>query len=202
MYRAVLAHLDSAPALWESVPPLASAVSALRERTVEIERLAQIQTETQTTGHTADKAALREALEAQAMDIVRRVRPYARVTGSGALLALVDVSASGLGALPEDELEDRAEAIRAAATEHAEALAPYGVTEARLDMLGAALDAYAPSRATPDAARSRRASATQALPAEFTAALALRDLLDDLVPALVDDADFVATYHQTRRIVD
>jgi hypothetical protein len=197
----VLDLLARHEATWTPRPPVVAAVGALRAAHDEATDADRERAALATEGLTADKDAQRDRMEAATMRLVLALRPYARASDDGTLLAAVDVSASRLARVGDAAATAWAVRVAEAATAHLDALAGYGVTRADVTALEEATEAFAPMRAARDATAGQREARTEALrPALARARRAVR-LLDDLVPGL-GDAELAAEYRRVRRTDD
>ena len=81
-------------------------------------------------------------------------------------------------------------------------MADYKLSVEELDALEAAINGVAMLSGNRDAIIGKRKTATDGIPVLIDRIRTQLEMLDDLVPALVDDADFVQTYKNNRRIID
>jgi hypothetical protein len=198
MTRRVLAHLDGKPALWNGLPPVANTVQEVRACVQAITEQGFTQSERSTPGYTLDKEARKEAMCSLAMGLVLKLRGYAKVNKDNVLLMAVHYSESDLRTGPEQDLVTRCRLILARGREYQPKLADYQVTKSTLSALHTAIDAFVPLSSQRDAVSKERTTATANIAALFDALRQRLDALDDLVPGLVNNADFVATYKQSR----
>ena len=198
MTRRVLAHLDSKPALWNTLPPVASTVQAVRACVEAVTEQGFTQSERSTLGHTLDKEARKELMCNLAMGLVLKLRGYAKVNKDNVLLMAVNYSESDLRTGPEQDLVTRCRLILARGREYQPKLADYQVTKSTLSALQTAVEAFVPLSSKRDAVSKERTTATANIAALLDELRQRLDTLDDLVPGLVGNADFVATYRQSR----
>ena len=143
--------------------------------------------------------ALRDAMEALALALVRTVRPCGRATGDAALVEAVDLTPTDFDEATEAGVIALAERVLRAAGPHVGGLPEDGDGDPAA--LRAATEAFRPARGARDATRSLREAKTRELPPLVDAAGAATTMLDDLVPAL-GDAGLAAEYRRARRIDD
>lgn len=201
MLNRTLAHFGGHAALWNAHGPILANVAALqgaRDRMVEA---AADQAEGDTRGLTADKAAARAAAAALLTPLGQKVSAFALATGDEDLRRAVDFSRSEWERMSEAAFASQA----ATALDRTEArlaeLGGYGVAAEDLTAARdavAAVGALAERRDTTDAERE---VATDAIAEAYSEdAVPALDQLDRLVPALVTDAAFVATYREVREV--
>jgi hypothetical protein len=200
MSRRVLAHLDGKPALWNGLAPVADTVQAVRNLVQAVTEQGYTQSERTTTGYTLDKETRKEAMCSLAMSLVLKLRGYAKVNKDNVLLMAVNYSESDLRTGPEQDLVTRCRLILARGREYQPKLADYQVTKSTLSALQTAVDAFAPLSSQRDAVSKERTTATANIAALLDELRLRLDTLDDLIPGLVNNADFVATYRQSRLV--
>lgn len=202
MHTAVLDLLDRKDGLWKRTPAAADAVAAFR---APVERAAAANAERDglgTTGLTANKAAARDAMEAAAMRLVLAARPFARVSGDGALLAAVDVKPSGFDRATEGGAVDLAQRVLGAVEPRLADLAGYNVSAKEVGALRSAIAAFTTAGPVRDATGGQREARTGSLSAAFREARTALRVLDDVVPGVIGDAELAAEYRRVRRTDD
>ena len=164
-------------------------------------RLAQ---EEETSGLAADKKRLREEACRAAVVIVNATRVYAMQHHNLELAAKVDYSYSDLFYGRDSASGDRCQIVHNMASDHLAALAPFGVTEEKLEELQEKIDAYAPTIPKPRHAITSCATVTEQVEEEFAAADKLvNEGLDKLIVQFQGTApQFYADYTNARVIVD
>ncbi len=168
--------------LWAGVPVIVQLVEELEGRVKLIDSLTQKQ-ESPTSGVTADKSQVEELLIDSTLLVSGMLRGYAAREKNPMLLAKVKVTRSGLRALADGKLPEKATAIRELAVEQEEALADYGLKAADLTELESRTAAYEAVVMAPRNAIVSRTTLTQILKAEVRAATdLLREVLDHLLP--------------------
>lgn len=202
MFKAVLAHLDSKPAGWNTLPALAELVEQFRAFTNAMIQLGLTQSERNTMGYTLDKDAQLEDMCELTYQLLLKIRPYARKTKNNVLLQAVDYAPTSLRTGAESEIITRCQLIHNQATTHLAGLAAYMVTEAELNAVQAAIDTFKPLSGARDAISGERTTATANIPVMMNQAKETLASIDDLVEALVKDSPFVETYQQVRQVID
>ena len=201
MINTTLAHFDEHPGLWTDLRPLSTEVETLRTVRDRMDRAAGQKAASDTRGHTREKTAARDHAEALLTELSRKVRPYAKTAGDEPLLQAVDRSPTDWGRLPDADLVTEA----TDAIDRTEAVLPdlvdYEVSADDLAAARAAVARVPRLTETRDNVGADQTTAVADLDALYSDhALPALGRLDDLVPALVDDADFVAQYAVVRRI--
>jgi hypothetical protein len=134
------------------------------------------------------------------MGLVLKLRGYAKVNKDNVLLVAVNYSESDLRTGPEQDLVTRCRLILARGREYQPKLTDYQVTKSTLSALQTAIDTFAPLSSQRDAVSKERTTATANIAALLDELRQRLDTLDDLIPGLVNNADFVATYKQSRLV--
>lgn len=202
MFKAVSSYLADHNSVWASTAPFAAAVTQFNNNLAAIDAAAQKQ-ETP-SGATQDKETTRDALE----DVLFLMCEALSVLGHNAndndLVALSNASASTLHKMDAEGLSNRAGSVLAAANTKKTELATLQVTQANIDELDDALQAFNAAKASPRTATAERMAQTQSL------ASLIRDtsgILKNQIDSLVSlfrrtNPDFVAGYRASRVVVD
>lgn len=203
MYLAVRTVCDRNNSIWQTLPAFVDASADFGTRIINIQTLAQKQA-VDSTGLTLDKDQLRKAMALAAVELAKATNAYAKKIGNHDLDAKTMVSVSTYMQGRDTLAAPNALNLHAAVTANLAALAPFGVTAAKLTALKAKIDAYAASIAKPRDAVGSGSSATQQMGDEFDAAdAALNDQMDALVSQFADsNPQFVADYNNARIVVD
>ena len=204
MYYSVETACDKHSAVWQTLPAFITAFGEFQTHVAAISDAAESQ-ETGVTGASRSKNIVQKAVADEAYPIGTAVQTWATITGDNQLAKRVYKSMSDFNYyLRDTEVEIHARLVHTEATAHLAALADYGVTQARLDELDAAIDAYHALLVAPRTAITDRKAATAALKALFKQAdTVLKTRMDKLVPILAKDHPaFVADYENARIIVD
>ena len=200
MLHATLAHFDAHPDAWAGIEDVEESIEAVRGGTAALTKDAEAQAAATPEGLTANRDAARDAAEDLLARLGRRVRAHAIRIGDADLLEAVAHTRSDWDRMAEvDFFSNAADALT-----RTEAVLPdlarVRVTKKDLDAVREALAAARPGTAVRDGERARRVAATAALGGGYSAVVGPLDVLDLLVPELVDDAAFVAEYRVVRRV--
>jgi len=203
MYLAVIAACDRNKATWQALQAFGDAYADYGTHVQNIQNIAQSQA-ADSTGLSADKQQLREAMGDLTVEVAGAVYAYARKAKNNDLAAKVKVNRSDILGGRDTSAGDLARSVHAAATANVANLGPYGLTADKLAALKAAIDAYVGSIAKPRDARASGATATSQLADEFDAAdEVLADQMDTLVVQFRSaNPAFVTDYQNARVIVD
>ncbi len=201
-YQRISQHFADHPDAWADEPPVVEVLATwdrLLEDITAQRRTQALDTEgtTRTVGQKVDDAIR------LTMTLVQRLRAYATLRGDVGLLPVLDVNATTLDEMNDVDMVAEITAITKAARERpADALAPFKVTPALLDEVDASATAVLPKEDAQAAAADQQAEATTALRSLFAQFPPLRDVLDDLVDAVIEDEAFRAGYLQARKVTD
>src|SRR5438067_3196732 len=147
MFKATSAYLADHNSVWSSMAPFATAVTQLNDKTAAIDVAAQKQ-ETP-TGATQDKAASRDALEDVLFLMCEALSVLGHTASDQDLVALASVNPSILNKMDAEELSNRAASVLGAANAKKTDLATLQVTQANIDELANALEAFNAAKASP-----------------------------------------------------
>lgn len=203
MFKTVAGHLDQNSSVWSGMAPLANALQQFKGKLSAIDAAAQKQ-ETPTSGAVADKAEARDELEDVLFLTCEALGVLAYTSGDHELDALVDVTPHTLDKMGEEELSNRATNILAEANAKKTELAAMQVTQANLDELDQALQAFQALKTRPRSAVVERMVQTETLPTLVREASSiLRDQIDRLVNLFRrSNPEFVSGYRSARVVVD
>jgi hypothetical protein len=156
------------------------------------------------SGATQDKEGARDALEDVLFLMCEALSVLGHTAGDHDLMALTNLSASTLNKLDAEALSNRATSIVAAANTRKTDLATLQVTQANIDELNDALQAFNAAKASPRTATAERMAHTQSL------ASLIRDtsgILKNRIDPLVNlfrrtHSDFVAGHRAARVVID
>jgi len=142
------------------------------------------------------------------MEVAGALASYAAKKEDTELEAKVSFSRSDMATLPDNEIDDKAEAVQALATELLttpnSGIGDFGIDQTKLDSLAGRIAAYSKSVGLPRAATVNRSTITGAIKRQF-------DRIDDLLTRVLDRLvvqfktkapDFFADYQKARVIVD
>ena len=202
MYKTTIAVLDENNAIWSPMAPLADAVTRLKNKVSAIDTAAQKQ-ETP-TGATLDKAGARDALEDVLFLMCEALGVLAHTSNNRDLMALTDITRSGIAKLDVEGLSNRASLVLAQANARKTELATLQVTQANIDELSQALQDYNEMKAGPRQATVERMVQTESLSSLFREANnILRNEIDPMVNLFSRTQPlFVSNYQAARVIVD
>lgn len=203
MFKTVSGYLDQNNSIWSGMAPLAAAVQAFKAKLTAIDAAAQKQ-ETPVSGAVDEKAGARDALEDVLFLTCEALGALGHTSNDNELMALTDLTPSGLDKLGDEALANRATTILARANAMKSELATLQVTPANLDELDQALQDFQASKAKPRTAVAERVAQTESLPSLVREG---SDILGNQIDPLVNlfrrsHADFVAGYRSARVIVD
>ncbi|MBC8030707.1 MAG: hypothetical protein H7Z16_11395 [Pyrinomonadaceae bacterium] len=202
MFKTVRAYLDDNNSVWSGMAPLQTAVTQFKNKIGAIDVAAQKQ-ETP-TGATVDKGAARDALEDVLFLTCEALGVLGHSSNDHDLTALTAVRPSTLQRFDDEALSNRATSVLAEANARKTELATLQVTQANLDELDQALQAFNAGKVNPRTATAARMVQTESLPGLIREASGiLRNEIDRLVNLFRrSDPDFVAGYRAARVIVD
>ena len=202
MFKAVSAYLADHNSVWNGTAPFVAAVTQFNNNLAAIDTAAQKQ-ETP-SGATQDKEGARDALEDVLFLMCEALSVLGHTANDNDLLALTSVSASALNKLDAEALSNRAAGVLAAANTKKTDLATLQVTQANIDELNDALQAFNAAKASPRTATAERMAQTQSLASQIreTSGI-LKNQIDPLVNLFRrSNPDFVAGYRAARVVVD
>lgn len=202
MFKTTIGVLDENSAVWNSMAPLATAVTAFKDKVNAIDSTAQKQ-ETP-TGATQSKAETRDALEDALFLMCEALGVLAHTTSDQNLLALTDITRSGIDKLDSEALSNRAALVLAQANDKKTQLATLQVTQANIDELTQSLQAFNEAKAGPRQATATRVAQTESLSTLIREA---NDILRNQIDRMVNlfgrsHPQFVSSYQAARVIVD
>lgn len=203
MYRAVLALLESSPAVVAEIKALADAKASLATEIDVIGALAQQQSQPLAAARAGKDEAMADLARAT-IEVSGALTAYASEKGLPDLREQVKLKRSELLALRDAAQVTRAQQIHAAALPLVANLADFDVTAASLTALQAKIDVAAASLSAPRSAIGARRTATVGLNGAFARADEVLELrIDRLVEKLqARQPAFYAHYRSARVIVD
>jgi hypothetical protein len=202
MFKTVSAYLADHNSVWNGTAPFVAAVTKLNNNLAAIDTAAQKQ-ETP-SGATIDKETSRDALEDVLFLMCEALSVLGHTAGDHDLTASTNVSASSLNKLDAESLSNRAASVLAAANAKKTDLATLQVTQANIDELNDALQAFNTAKSSPRTQTAERVAQTQSLASLLreTSGI-LKNEIDPLVNLFRrTNPDFVAGYRSARVIVD
>ncbi len=202
MVRTTRDYLETNNSIWNSMTPLATAVTQLDAKLTEIDAAAQKQ-ETP-SGRTADKTAARDHLENVTFLMCQALYVLAHDANNNEVLALCDLNRSALDAMDEQTLATRAANVLATADAHKTELVALQVMQANHEEFTQALADFNEAKTGPREATATRRVQTELLRAKIQEAISL---LENKIDRMVDlfsrtHPEFVDGYKNARMIVD
>lgn len=203
MYFSVVSACEKHAAVWQALPAFVTAFGEFTDHVDAIRDTAEGQ-ETGIAGNTREKNRARKALADTAYPLGMAIQAWALVSGNAGIGDRVYRPHSDYLRRRDTEAETMARIVLSEGTAHLADLADYGVTQAKLDALSDAADAYHAALTAPRSAITDRSAATAALLEHFAAAdKVLKERMDKLVPILASDTPkFGVDYQNARIIVD
>jgi len=203
MFETTVAFLDANFDTWKNTPAFVDAHGRAKAGTAGIRSRTGKQ-QVPIEGVTGDKAQMRDDLEEKVLVTADAIGAFAAKTDNNDLAAQVEVTKSSLDRLPDSDLVQTAQRVIDAATANLAALAPYGVTSAELDALGAAAELFANKKESPREAIVSRKVETLSLPGAISSVRSIfRNEIDKLMTAFKKpEPDFYNGYIASRIIVN
>lgn len=200
MANQVVLHVDSQPALWNGSAPIAGVINEIRAFVTALSQQGLTQSQRQTTGYTQNKEAQKDVMCKLALNLVFKLRGYAKVNKDNVLLQAVDYSESDLRRNPEMDVVNRCQTIHDKGREYLKKAAEYQLTSESLKAFQTAIDTFRPLTTQRDQISNSRTTITANIATILEQLRERLDMLDDLVNGLITDADFVATYRKSRTV--
>lgn len=202
MYKTTIAVLDQNDVIWNPMVPFADAVTRFKNKVSAIDTAAQKQ-ETP-TGATQDKADARDALEGVLFLACEALGVLAHTSNNQDLVALTDITRSGIDKLDVEALSNRATLVLAQANARKTELATLQVTQANIDELSQALQDYNEAKTGPRHEIVARSVETESLSTLIREA---NDILRNEIDPMVNlfsrtHPEFVSHYQAARVIID
>ncbi len=185
-----------------TIPAFATSDADLQSHVTNIQTLWQAQAQN-TSGIADDKRQARLAMCNTALALTGALHAFATKTKNNALANEMDYSLSDLMAGRDTESARRCQEIYDTTNTNLPALADYGPTAAKLNLLKAAIAAYNLLITKPRENRAQHKTTTGNLQAEFDLLDGALVILDDLIPQFAPaNQKFVDDYNNARTIVD
>jgi hypothetical protein len=202
MYKTTIGVLDENNEIWTPMTPFADAVTRFKNKVSAIDTTAQKQ-ETP-TGATQDKADARDALEDVLFLACEALGVLAHASNDQDLVALTNITRSGIDKLDVEALSNRATLVLAQANARKTELATLQVTQANIDELSQALQDYNEAKAGPRQATVARTVETESLSTLIREA---NDILRNEIDRMINlfrrtHPQFVSAYQAARVIID
>jgi hypothetical protein len=203
MLETVRTYMNDNAAVWNGLPAAGVVVTELSGRVDDINETVQKQ-EDPTTGITQDKETLREILEDKIREVGPLIAAYAASVSNFTLLADVDANPSDVDKTSEQRIDDIATRIYNGGVANLAQLGPFNITQAKLDDLDQARQAFLAAKNKPRVKINEKAGETRTLPQMITEAKSLLRLqLDKLMASFrLSKPQFYAGYLSARVIID
>jgi len=193
---------DASPTVWNMKPAFVSAFDAFDLKLTRIGELVEVQ-QTPTTGVRKDKLQALELMVERTLTVAGAVFAYASTIGNQTLRDAMDVTETELKQGRDSIVVERCRVVHTLASPLVLLLAPYGVVQADLDDLDAAIVAFGGMIAAPRVAITTRKGATAELKTVLSEMDALlTDKMDKLMLQFKPVApQFYADYFNARILV-
>lgn len=203
MCQGVKVHLDDNATIIAANTAFQTAFNNFKTKVAAVVSTTQL-TDLALTGLAVSKKTSKQDMCAPAADIAGVVFAFADATGNSALKAEVDYSLSDLLKLKDSLVAPRCQNIHDKSVENKTALVDYGITNAMLTNLQAAIDSYTETIPKPRTAVSNRKTLNANIVQLFKDIDSiLLNQMDKLVVTFrAAHPDFVSTYFNVRRITD
>jgi len=193
---------DANSAILNLIPAFASSYAEAQTHVSNIQLLWQQQAQ-DTHGVAEDKRQSRLAMCQTALPLAGAVHAYAIKTRNNELAGRMNYSLSGLMTGRDTESARRCQDIYDAANANLPTLGDYGLTDAKLNLLQAAIAAYNLLITKPREVRAKGKTTTGNIQAEFNLLNESLVVMDDLVPQFAGaHPKFVEDYKNARTVVD
>lgn len=209
MYSAVRDACDTVvnQAHWQNLKAFKDGLEDMRGRIALLGALTEEQG-TARAGAAEAKRLVTDLLLDTTMEVAGAVASFAAQNHDATLEAKVSFSRSEMASLPDAEIDDKADAVLALATDllkqPGSKLGDFGIDQAKLDSLAGRSAAYSKAVGAPRAATVKLSTTTGAIKRQF-------ELIDDLLARVLDRLivqfktsapDFYSDYQAARVVVD
>lgn len=198
MISGINTHFAERLAAWNTKPVIVQSVNTLKSTSDALDLKMKTQNDLSSLDLGGQKDYYKNSMCESGIQVVIRVRPYAKRTNNVELLKAIDFSETSIAQGSGAEVAKRCETIASKAAEVLVAAKDFGLTQANIDALKKAIadyDKYTDKKTT---TTGNLSTATATIPTLIKAAKEELKILDDLVPALVTDKEFIDTYFQLR----
>lgn len=202
MFKAVSALFQNSQTIWNTSVAVSESFATFQTLLSQIENTALMQEENKTSGYTSDKNQQKMVLAEKAYSIVLKLRAFAKRSKNEVLKNAVDISLSSLQRHPDQSLLNQCQIIHDKGKQHQIAAAAYNITDADLAGLQTLIDGFKPLTGIRDLVGDQFSVATDGLDSLFGQARETLDILDDEVEALIQDANFISAYQESRKTTD
>ena len=195
--RAIISFFVQNETLWQGKVPVEESIGkiiAYRD-TADTSHFEQINKSTK--GQTADKKKVRKQMIALALDIISKIRPFAKSISNNVLLVGIDFSETELTQINDNICVNRCKSVMNYGREYLPLLVNYKLKESDLEALNAAIVLYGELTRKRDVTKSFRIAATERLAKAITLLRQELKILDDLVKSQMPE-EFGDTYFNLR----
>lgn len=203
MMKALLSFLKLNQVVWQNSQPFVSAVNELNNLIAAIE-LTRQSTDVDQSGLVTEKRTYRTNLANHSFEIASQIYAMACQTKDQVLQAKVNFSKSELEGQRDGELASTSKTILALGRTYLQALIPYGITDAELNILEELIQTYESSLPTTRISVSERKANNEKLKGLFISSkLILKDQISRMmVRYQSSNPDFYAGYLSASKVVD
>lgn len=203
MYDVVVVKCDENAAVVNKTPALADALDEFKTKVASIHDAAPTSAAV-ITGFATDKTTHKKTVSELTSFVAGKIYAYAAKTKNPVLKEASDFSLSDLKRTKDGEFAARCQTIHDLGAANIAALADFGLTNASLTELQAAIDSYAASAPKPRAALTDRVTVKFNIrKLFFEADEILAEQMDKIVESMSKtEPDFVNTYFAARVILD
>ena len=181
MFETVHETMTTNQSIWQGVPAIVAAVTALGAVIATIQTLAQTQKQP-TKGATKSKANLRTAMADAAEIVTGALKALASATGNAELAGQAHFTRTDFTSSRDSDAANDADIVRTLGTANLAALADYGIVQADLTALATATSAFRNSITRPRQVVTVTSGATAQLDPTFDRGdVILNDQLDGLM---------------------
>jgi hypothetical protein len=201
MLNATLAHFDEHPDVWQSEAPIAAQVPLVREGRDAMLAAESAKRSSDTQAITEQKQQAREDLTETLTAFSKRLRAYALVADLPELRRVAR-SKTAWNRLPDADLVREANILADKTAPHLDNLGSgYKITETTLQEVRQQADAYGTFSERRANVQADRSTANEDVAEAYRTLDRPLEILDLLVPTLLQDAAFIAEYENVRRIL-
>lgn len=203
MMKALVSFLKLNKVVWQNSQPFVTAVNDLDNLIADIESTRQ-STDIDQTGLVTEKKKRRTNLANRSFEIASQIYAMACQTKDQVLQAKVNFSKSELEGQRDGELASTSKTILGLGRTYLQALIPYGITDAELNMLEELIQAYESSLPTARLSVSERKANNEKLKGLFAnSKLLLKDQISRMmVRYQSSNPEFYAGYLSASKVVD
>ncbi len=203
MFIVVRGFLNNNAATWNGIPKFVTAKNDFDTELTGLENLSQAQKQP-TTGVTANKTALRQAMGDAAMPVVGALLALAGETADAELEAQANFTRSDFVHGPEGDAADNADVVYNLASARAADLVDFGLAQPTIDALDTAIDAFRAKIGAPRLVQVGTSTVTQQIAQSIAKIDVILDKrLDKLVEVIrPTNATFYTQYQAAREIID